>query len=410
MAAGSYGLNLVPDAAVTEPPTVNITVNLAASATVDANWNLTYGQLNVNGDSSTALDVTGGLSLMGCGPATTINAPIIGNGTITLNDDPNNSVNTCLNIGGSVGPEVTINDYAGDAGPQNTISVANGADFAGTIQLGGDGDDFVNLGSVSATSYTYTNNDEMTFYNGNNVVDTLNIFDITDKPFVVYGEPGSVRIGVTAQSTPPEGATVLPIYTPPLVGATSPDNYNIADSTSGLSSTAAGETYTGPVAGLTSEFVYLTADQVSITAEIPNVFIQLGSTGNAPSIGGINVSAANGNNVLDSYANSSFLTDGSGTDQNYVDTRGATANQWDTVVNFHSGDNVTMWGVTASDFKLDWIGQQGAAGYTGITGVFTHNGSTVESAFTLAGISSNAGVTVSYDTINGTPYASIHAV
>lgn len=76
--------------------------------------------------------------------------------------------------------------------------------------------------------------------------------------------------------------------------------------------------------------------------------------------------SVNGNNVLSSYAGSSFLTEGTGTDQFYLDSRGATQNSYLTVAGFHSTDNVTEWGITAANFIMDWIGDTyGASGYTG---------------------------------------------
>ena len=134
-----------------------------------------------------------------------------------------------------------------------------------------------------------------------------------------------------------------------------------------------------------------------------------------PSIGGINVAFANGNNVLDSYANASFLTDGSGTDQDYLDIRALTQDIWSTVVNFHSGDNVTVWAVTQAGFTLDWIGDiQGGPGLTGLTNVFVSTtAGRPEAALTIAGFKmadlTDGKLSISYSTIGGTPYASIHA-
>jgi hypothetical protein len=119
--------------------------------------------------------------------------------------------------------------------------------------------------------------------------------------------------------------------------------------------------------------------------------------------------------VLDSYANSSFLTNGSGIDQDYLNIRNLTQNGWSTVANFGAGDNVTVWGVTPDDFALQWIGDtQGAPGATGLTGMFvpTADGQP-ELGITLAGFTmadlSNGRLSVGYNSIDGTPYASIHA-
>ncbi|HEX2940462.1 MAG TPA: hypothetical protein VHO91_05385 [Rhodopila sp.] len=189
----------------------------------------------------------------------------------------------------------------------------------------------------------------------------------------------------------------------------------MSDSSSGANWQQAMVPYSGPVQGLTNEFVTATSDTINITPQSPNFFVQIGgATGPNPTLAGINASVANGNNVLDSYANSTFLTDGSGVDQNYLDTRYLTANQWDTIVNFHSGDNVTLWGVSPSDFTLDWIGIQGSSNATGLTGVFVPtSGKGPDVAFTLAGYTAadqtNGKLSVSYNTIGGVAYASVHA-
>jgi hypothetical protein len=150
-----------------------------------------------------------------------------------------------------------------------------------------------------------------------------------------------------------------------------------------------------------------------VTALSPNVFIVVGAQGqNNPLIAGIDVSSVSGNNILDSYANSSFLINGSGIDQDYIDARAATQNSWSTIVNFHGGSNVTIWGVTPQDFVLQWIGDTyGAPGSTGLTAVYTSNGKP-EIGVTLAGYRNadlvNGRLTISYNSIDGNYYASIH--
>ena len=51
----------------------------------------------------------------------------------------------------------------------------------------------------------------------------------------------------------------------------------------------------------------------------------------------------------------------------FIDTRAATADTWSTVLDFHKGDAVTIWGVTPSDTALDWEDGQGAGSFTGLT-------------------------------------------
>lgn len=207
-------------------------------------------------------------------------------------------------------------------------------------------------------------------------------------------------------------------------GNTGPDgtgSFQISDQTTGQVYNTEGAPYTGPVAGLSDEFVTNTSDILNVTAQTPNVFIEVAPIAGSPppSEAGMNVAGVNGNNILDGYANSNFYTGGTGSDQFYEDARTLTQNSWSTIVNFHSGDNVTVWGVTAGDFKLDWIGDtEGAAGSTGLTGVLVPNAAgKPEVGITIAGmtVSDLSKLAVTYGTTSaasdGTPgsaYLSIH--
>ena len=113
---------------------------------------------------------------------------------------------------------------------------------------------------------------------------------------------------------------------------------------SGQTMNTDGQPYSGPVAGLDWQLIDVTTDNLNITANTPNVFIHSGSGNDA-----INVSVANGNNVLDGSTGSNYLTGGTGDDQFYVDDRGPTADIWTTIVGMHAGDSATIWGLTSSD-------------------------------------------------------------
>jgi hypothetical protein len=156
--------------------------------------------------------------------------------------------------------------------------------------------------------------------------------------------------------------------------------FAVANETAGSAAMENGTPYSGPVAGLTQELIIATSANINVTAYAPNSFIHLSGTG----MDGINVASAGGNNVLDGSTSSNFLIGGSGDDTFYVDDRSPTANIWSSVVNFHSGDQATIWGVTTTDFALTWLNGQGASGATGLTGVFTAPGKD-EAAVTLAG-------------------------
>ncbi|MBV9249201.1 MAG: trypsin-like serine protease [Acetobacteraceae bacterium] len=181
---------------------------------------------------------------------------------------------------------------------------------------------------------------------------------------------------------------------------------SVLDTTTGQTVTANAVPYTGPVSGLQEQFVDVTADNLNITVSTPNWFIHTGSGQDA-------IAVSSGVNVLDGGTGSNFLTGGSGTDTFFVDDRGATADIWSTVANFHEGDAATIWGVTPQDFSLAWADGQGAAGYTGLTLHAAASGQPTAS-LTLAGYTqadlTNGRLSVSFgtDSASGSAYMYVH--
>jgi Ca2+-binding RTX toxin-like protein len=163
--------------------------------------------------------------------------------------------------------------------------------------------------------------------------------------------------------TPPDPATDLGVF----------------DTTTDMVVVAAGAPYRGPVAGIEHQYINITRDSLNITASSPNWFIHSGSGADA-------IAVSSGTNVLDGGTGSNFLIGGSGTDTFFVDDRGAVADIWSTVVNFHAGDSATVWGITPQDFTLDFVDGQGAGGFTGLTLHATAVGKPTAS-LTLAGFS-----------------------
>ena len=115
-------------------------------------------------------------------------------------------------------------------------------------------------------------------------------------------------------------------------------NFSVLDTTTQTPFQIDGTPYSGPVAGLQWEYIDDTSDNLSVTANVPNVFIHTGSGEDA-----IDVSHANGNNVLDGSTGSNFLVGGSGDDTFFVDDRSPSADIWSTVANFHAGDAATIF-------------------------------------------------------------------
>jgi ELWxxDGT repeat protein len=125
-----------------------------------------------------------------------------------------------------------------------------------------------------------------------------------------------------------------------------------------------GATYTGPVAGLTDEFIFPTTENINIASTLPSAFIRTGSGNDA-------ISVTSGRNVVDAFTGSNFLTAGSGQDTFFVDARGGGVT-WDTIVNFGIGDEVTLWGYVdgVSTDGLDkntWYASDGVDPFKGMT-------------------------------------------
>ena len=197
------------------------------------------------------------------------------------------------------------------------------------------------------------------------------------------------------------------------VGPPATNNFAITDTSSNQSYAANGTFYKGPVPGLQDQIIMATADNINVAAQTPNVFIHTGAGEDA-----ISVNTVNGNNVLDGGTGSNFLVGGSGDDTFYVDDRNPTTDIWSTIVNFHSGDNATIWGLTPADFKIATLDGQGAVGSTGLTWQVTAAGKP-NANLTLAGFTSadlaNGKLAVSFGTspdtpgLPGSPYMLIQA-
>ena len=112
-----------------------------------------------------------------------------------------------------------------------------------------------------------------------------------------------------------------------------------------------------------------------------------------------------------------FLTGGTGADTFFLDDRSPVADVFSTIVNFHAGDNATVFGVNQTNFKLNTLDNQGAANAKGLDFGFSAAGH-ANANIVLAGYSSadlsNGRLTVTYGTTPDTPgvpgsqYMNIH--
>jgi Ca2+-binding RTX toxin-like protein len=124
---------------------------------------------------------------------------------------------------------------------------------------------------------------------------------------------------------------------------------------------------------------------VAISTGTLNVFLKGGPSDDALQVTG-------GSNVLDGGAGSNFLVGASGadggTDTFFLDGRGSGVT-WSTIVDFHPGDELTVWGFVPSQSSQQWVDSDGVAGYQGLT---LHSelggvGTGLNASATLAGLS-----------------------
>jgi hypothetical protein len=362
-------LNL--QAGVVNMPLLNIN-----GGAVQGTGNISNGVVN-NG----TLRAEGGLLTVGSGG-------LAGNGIVTFDFDQKFGT---IYAGGS-----TMEVHGVSSGQ---IFVMNGDDtlvldtpssFAGSInaKIG----DRILLGGVTATTATIQGG-QLLLQNGATTVGTLNLNgDYTGKTFAVspFGT----------------GSTALTVIDPT-------PHFTVLNTTTGALSTSPGTPYSGPVAGLQYQYANITTDSLNITATSPNVFISTGS-GND----GLNVAGVNGNNVLDGGGGSNFLTGGTGHDQFYVDIRNLSAPVFSTVANFHSGDDLTIWGVTLNDFSVSLLDNVGADGFKGLGFVFSSPnqpaGSAVIAGYSTADLTNGRlsqvlGTTQDLPGLPGSAFLTIHA-
>ncbi|HEY0185025.1 MAG TPA: hypothetical protein VGC09_19665 [Rhodopila sp.] len=198
------------------------------------------------------------------------------------------------------------------------------------------------------------------------------------------------------------------------IGVVPPPNFAVQDTTTGTASMTSGTPYSGPVSGLQNEYVNITTDSLIITATAPNAFIHTGFGNDA-----IDVSRVNGANVLDGGGGANMLIGGSGNDTFFVDSPATTGSVASTIVNFHSGDNATIFGVDPAHYDMSVTDAVGAPGYQGVAIGFGTPGGGPSAFMVLAGYTSadlsNGRLIGSFATAAdpsggaGTPYFVIHA-
>lgn len=380
-------------------------INLAPGAHLTGTiTNTADGTLYINGNAST-LFIAAGTSEVTLADSS-FNAPIDGTGTF-------HSSAHFMAVNGPVGSGVT---FASDG--SNVLSLSHTDTFAGTVLLGNT-TGLLLSGLDRPTDYDYANG-LLTLYGGGNdhQLAAFRLIDTTpDSPLHFYtnsnaaggtirvegGGPsnGDVELAHHVASQPPV-VTNPPPSAPPIVA--------VHDNTVGADIPDTSSAYSGPVAGITSQFINATPNSLNITAQAGNLFIKTGAGNDAVALHG-------GTNVVDAGTGSNFLTAAGGFDTFFLDARNIPASSsaagpvpgaiWDTIQDFGHGDAATLWGIGPGT-ALVWQKNQGAVGHTGLTlHANLANGS--EASLTLAGIDSKAGLSLSYGSSGGSSYLYVKA-
>lgn len=220
--------------------------------------------------------------------------------------------------------------------------------------------------------------------------------------------PGGGADPIPGTVTNPTTTTPPVVTNPP---ASAPQTVAVHNTTTNTDLPDTSSAYSGPVSGVTSQYLNITPDSLNVTAKVDNLFIKTGGGNDAVALHG-------GTNVVDAGTGSNFLTSGGGFDTFFLDTRNIPAASsaagpvpgaiWDTIQGFGHGDAATLWGVGPGT-ALAWQKNEGAVGHTGLTlHANMPNGS--EASLTLAGIDDKSHLALSYGQSGGASYLYVKAV
>jgi len=342
------------------------------------------------GSNATRMTNNGVVSVASTGATASsayIALPIDGTGTMVIGG--NSSVELAATVG--VGQTVAFLPGSGS----NVLQLDAVGTFQGTIK-GFVSTDRIGFGAVAAPAVSYTS----TSATGGVVHVTSNGATLADLNVKGVYTPTDFSIATTDLGGGRSDTALTTTATNPL--------FNYTDSTAGTSGTVMPDLYDGPVNYLQWQYLWNSADGVAISATRSNVFLHGSSGSDALAVQG-------GNNVIDGGGGSNFLVGGKGadggTDTFFVDGRGGVVT-WSSIVNFHHGDSVTVFGFTGGVSTLPFTDNDGAAGYTGATlhSELSGAGTGVNGSVTFAGISladAQTKFTISSGNVGGTDYLSI---
>ena len=160
-------------------------------------------------------------------------------------------------------------------------------------------------------------------------------------------------------------------------------NFAYTDPHAGDSGTEAGAAYAGTVTGLQQQYSWSARDGAAIRANLQNALLQGGPGDDALQVTG-------GDNVLDGATGSNFLVGGAGSDGGHDSfvLDASSSITWNTIVNFHQGDQATIYGFTAGVSTRPVTASDGVANYQGVTihAELGGAGTGVNASITFAGV------------------------
>ena len=331
----------------------------------------TTSLINGSDGSPAVLHNTGSIAAIGASPnfvTTDAGQTLANDGAISV-WNPSNDVQFAI-----IGPAITGNgsimldayaqaELVHDVGAGQTVQFFNNgignsslqlddpADFHGTI-AGFAATDTITLRNTPFTSFNYAATDA-----GSGVLTlTDNGATVASLAFTGSYQTSDFNLGFGTLSN---GQTYTQVTTTQAAGD---QMFHITDAALNQSTTDAGVAYTGPVSYLQHQFIWSSPDAVAISASAPNVFLHGGSAGDA-------LAVSSGQNVLDGGGGSNFLVGGTGAgsqDTFFLDGRGG-VETWSTIVNFHQGDQATIFGFHKGVSTLPFTDSDGADGFKGLT-------------------------------------------
>lgn len=375
-----------------------VAVNLAPNTTLTGNFNFVSLQaLKFMGDTSAKLILTGTNSFGAPNPA------LFGvdvSGPATINVGRSGIVEFARGVSG----DVSLN-----LGPDSGVTLGQPTAFKGAIYLD---DSTIHLNGLDAATDYDLSNGILSIYGGADdaLLDTLRLSG-DSSTFAVTHNGSQVNVVETGgAATAAAGTTLAQHVTPPNPQPPTTQNVVAHDNTTGADLPDTSSSYTGPVAGIASQFMNITPDNLNIAAKADSLFIKTGAGNDAIALHG-------GTNVADAGGGSNFLTGAGGFDTFFLDARNIPAASsaagpvpgaiWDTIQEFGAGDAATLFGV-GPGAAFSWQRDGGAAGHTGLTLHATkQNGSTA--SLTLAGIDNGSHLQLSFGSTGGASYLYVKA-